>query len=387
MVASFPIASSNGSRAPLEGWRFAGTCGGNLGHMTANPRTSNRIRRVDWHVPGIRRRRRGRGFVYEGPRGRRVTDAATLTRIRGLAIPPAWENVWISPDERGHLQAVGTDAAGRRQYLYHERWRAQRGRAKHERMARFARELPAVRARVDEDLRSRGLTRERVLATAARLLDRAFFRVGGESYADENGSYGLATIRKRQVHVRGSTITFDYVAKGGVRRRTVLEDPDAASVIRALKRRTGGGSELLAWKDGGRWRDVRSTDINAYLKELAGDEFSAKDFRTWHATVLAAVVLSGKDAEATTMTSRRRLTGAAIKDVAGYLGNTPAVCRASYVDPRVIDRFMDAETIRADLATIGADELADPAVQARLEHAVLALLEGERGSLSGSRAA
>jgi DNA topoisomerase I len=341
---------------------------------------------VDWHVPGIRRTRRGRGFVYEGPRGGRVRDEVTLARIQALAIPPAWEDVWISPDARGHLQAVGTDAAGRRQYLYHERWRAQRDRAKHERMVRFAGELPDLRRRVARDLRARGLTRERVLATAARLLDRAFFRVGGESYADQNGSYGLATIRKRQVHVRGATLTFDYVAKGGVRRRTVLEDPDVAAVVRALKRRTGGGSELLAWKDSGRWHDARSTDINAYLKEHAGDEFSAKDFRTWHGTVLAAVVLAGKDAEATTVTSRPRLASAAIRDVAGYLGNTPAVCRASYVDPRVIDRFMDGETIGDDLAGIGADELADPSVQARLEEAVLALLEGQRRR-SGSRAA
>jgi DNA topoisomerase-1 len=356
--------------------------------MAADSRAStNRIRRVDWHVPGIRRRRRGRGFVYEGPRGGRITDAATLARLRALAIPPAWEDVWISPDERGHLQAVGTDAAGRRQYLYHERWRAQRDRAKHQRMTRFAKELPALREQVARDLDGRGFPRERVLATAVRLLDRAFFRVGGESYADQNGSYGLATIRKRQVHVRGATITFDYVAKGGVRRRTIVQDADVAAAVRALKRRDGGGGELLAWKDDGRWHDVRSTDINAYIKEHAGDEYSAKDFRTWHATVLAAVVLAGKDAEATTLTSRRRLAGAAIQDVAGYLGNTPAVCRVSYVDPRVVDRFIDGETIGDDLAGIDPDDLADPAVQARLEAAVLDLLGGEPGRFSKQRAA
>ncbi len=354
---------------------------------TASRATSNRIHRIDWHRPGIRRRRRGKGFVYEGPRGGRVSDDATLERIHALSIPPAWEDVWISPDARGHLQAVGTDAAGRRQYLYHERWRAQRDRAKHERMTRFARKLPGLREQVGRDLDGGGFTRDRVLATAARLLDRAFFRVGGESYADQNGSYGLATIRKRQVHVRGNTITFDYVAKGGIRRRTEVEDADVARAIRGLKRRRGGGGELLAWKDDKRWRDVRSADINAYLKEHSGEEFSAKDFRTWHATVLAAVVLAGKDAEATTVTSRRRLASAAIKDVAGYLGNTPAVCRASYVDPRVIDRFMDAETIGEDLADLGTDDLADPGVQARLEAAVLGLLEGDRGASSGSRAA
>jgi DNA topoisomerase-1 len=349
--------------------------------------STNRIRRVDWHVRGIRRRRRGKGFVYEGPRGGRVTDDATLERVRSLAIPPAWDDVWISPDERGHLQAVGTDAAGRRQYLYHDRWRAQRDRAKHERMTRFARELPPLRAQITRDLGRRGFARERVLAAAARLLDRAFFRVGGESYADQNGSYGLATIRKRQVHVRGATITFDYVAKGGVRRRTIVQDADVAAVVRALKRRTGAGGDLLAWKADGRWHDVRSTDINAYLKEHVGDDYSAKDFRTWHATVLAAVVLAGKDAEATTVTSRRRLASAAIKDVAGYLGNTPAVCRASYVDPRVIDRFIDGETIGEDVAGLDPDDLGDPAVQARLEAAVLELLVGERGRAARSRAA
>jgi DNA topoisomerase IB len=342
--------------------------------------TTTRLRRVDPRRPGLSRRRRGKGFEYTGQDGRRVTDESTLARIRSLAIPPAWNDVWISPDERGHLQAVGTDAAGRRQYLYHERWRERRDREKHERMITFARQLPELRASVDRDLRSDDISRERVLGAATRLLDRAFFRVGGESYAEQNGSYGLATIQKHHVHVHGDTVVFDFVAKAGVRRLARVGDPDLARVVRALKRRSNGGDELLAWRSGKRWRDVRSSDINAYIKELAGPDFSAKDFRTWHATVLAAVVLARKDAEATSTTSRKRLVSSAVREVAGFLGNTPAVCRASYVDPRVIDRFMSGETIGEDLAALDAADLGDAAVQAGLEGMVLELVEGGRGA-------
>ena len=349
--------------------------------------TTTRIRRVDPRRPGLARRRRGKGFEYTEQHGRRVTDERTLARIRALAIPPAWNDVWICPDERGHLQAVGTDAAGRRQYLYHERWRERRDRQKHERMITFARRLPELRAHVERDLRSHGLPRERVLAAAARLLDRAFFRVGGETYAEQNGSYGLATIRKRHVHVQEDTVTFDFVAKAGIRRQARIGDPDLAGVVRALKRRSNGGHELLAWRSGDRWRDVRSSDINAYIKELAGPEYSAKDFRTWHATVLAAVVLAGKDAQATSATSRKRLVSSAVKEVAGFLGNTPAVCRASYVDPRVIDRFMSGETVGEDLAALDAADLGKPSVQGQLETAVLELLEGARGRPAAVRAA
>jgi len=338
-----------------------------------------RLRRVDSRTPGLTRRRRGKGFEYTDAHGRRISDETTLARIRSLAIPPAWSDVWICPDERGHLQAVGTDAAGRRQYLYHQRWRERRDRQKHERMITFARLLPQLRGDVTRDLRLRGLPRERALAAAARLLDRAFFRVGGETYAEQNGSYGLATIRKRHVHVRGDTVTFDFTAKAGVRRVARVGDPELATVVRALKRRPGGGEELLAWRSGTRWRDVRSSDINSYVKERLGHEYSAKDFRTWHATVLAAVLLAGKEAEASTATSRKRLVSVAVKEVAGFLGNTPAVCRASYIDPRVIDRFLAGETIGEELATLDAADLGDAGVQARLEAAVLALLEGARG--------
>jgi DNA topoisomerase IB len=339
-----------------------------------------RLRRVDPSRPGFTRRKRGKGFEYLDQRGRRIDDDATIERIRKLAIPPAWTDVWISPDELGHIQAVGTDAAGRRQYRYHDVWRERRDRSKHERMEAFARRLPEFRATVAEDLAQRGVPKERVLACAARLLDRAFFRVGGESYAEQNGSYGLATIRRDHVEVRGSQLTFDYTAKGGIRRIQRIGDAELAKVVKALKDRDDDGLELLAWKDGSRWRDVRSADINDYLKAHAGEDVSAKDFRTWHATVLAAVVLAGKDIEATTHTSRKRLTSTAVKEVSNFLGNTPAVCRASYIDPRVIDRFMAGETIADDLRELGTSDLTDPAVQARIEAAVLELLIGDRRS-------
>jgi len=339
---------------------------------------ARRLRRVDPSRPGYTRRKRGKGFEYLDERGGRIGDEVVLERIRKLAIPPAWTDVWISPYELGHIQAVGTDAAGRRQYRYHDVWRERRDRSKHERMEAFARRLPEFRSTISHDLGRRGFPRERALACAARLLDQAFFRVGGESYAEQNGSYGLATIRRDHVHVRGALITFDYTAKGGIRRIQRVGDAELAKVVRALQRRDDDGPELLAYKEGALWRDIRSADINEYLKQHAGDDVSAKDFRTWHATVLAAVFLAGKDVEATTHTSRKRLASTAIKEVASFLGNTPAVCRASYVDPRVIDRFMGGETIASDLLELGTDDLADPSVQAKIEAAVLELLIGDR---------
>ena len=342
------------------------------------PPRSLRLRRVDPSGAGLTRRRRGKGFEYLDERGRRIDDEETVARIKALVIPPAWTDVWIAPEANGHIQAVGTDAAGRRQYRYHDAWRERRDRSKHERMEAFARRLPAFRKEIGEDLARRGLPRERVLASAARLLDRAFFRVGGESYTEQNGSFGLATIRRDHVRVRGSQLTFDYTAKGGIRRIQRLGDPELAKVVKALRRRDDESPELLAWKERGRWRDVRSADINTYLKERAGDDVSAKDFRTWHATVLAAVFIADKELQATSNTSRKRLAAAAVREVSGFLGNTPAVCRASYIDPRVIDRFMDGETIVSDLVEIGTDDLTDPDVQARVETAVLDLLTGDR---------
>jgi DNA topoisomerase IB len=335
------------------------------------------LKRVRCTSPGISRRRQGRGFTYVHPNGQPVRDEAARERIRSLAIPPAWEEVWICPDERGHLQAVGTDAAGRRQYLYHADWRARRDRQKFDHVLHLARRLPAMRRACERDLAARGLTRARVLAGAVRLLDLGFFRIGSEAYTDENGSFGLATIRRSHVRVRGGEVRFDFSAKGGQRRIQTIEDPMLARLAGALLRRTGGGRELLAFREGTSWRDVRSEDINAYLKDLAREDISAKDFRTWHATVLTSVLLASQEAteeeRLTSVASRTRAVSAVVKDVAEALGNTPAVCRASYIDPRVIDRFLNGETI----ALPRSRDLTDDRVRAAVESRVLDLLEPE----------
>jgi DNA topoisomerase I len=331
------------------------------------------LRRVRCTGPGISRRRQGRGFTYVHPNGQGVRDDETLTRIRSLAIPPAWQDVWICPDERGHLQAVGTDGAGRKQYLYHEAWRARRDRQKFDRVLRLARGLPAMRKVCDRDIASRGLSRERTLAGAIRLLDLGFFRIGSEAYTEENGSYGLATLRRSHVRVSGNEVRFDFAAKGGQRRIQAIQDPALARLTGSLLRRKGGGRELLAFREGKTWRDVRSEDINAYLKDLAGEEISAKDFRTWHATVLTAALLASQEEGLTSVTSRKRVVSMVVKEVAEVLGNTPAVCRASYIDPRVIERFLNGETI--DLPR-GRD-LTDDRTRGAVESAVLELLDPE----------
>jgi DNA topoisomerase IB len=326
-----------------------------------------RLRRSDCSKPGIRRVRRGKGFSYVDASGRRVTDRGTLDRIAALVIPPAWEDVWVCPDERGHLQAVGVDARGRRQYRYHDDWRLRRDREKFDHMLEFARALPKIRHFCAEHLTEDGLTRNRVLAAAVRLLDVGFFRIGGEDYAVENETFGLATMRKSHVRVDGDAVVFDYMAKGGKRRLHAVVDPDVAEVVAALKRRRGGSPELLAWKAGDRWVDVKSADINAYIKEFSGGDFSAKDFRTWNATVLAATALSVSSEALRSATARKRALARCFQEVAHYLGNTPAVCRSAYVDPRIIDRFRGGSTI--------TDALGDPDRRDVIEHAVLKLLD------------
>jgi DNA topoisomerase I len=334
-----------------------------------------RLHRVDPTAPGIARRRRGAGFSYEDARGRPVRDRAELERIEDLAIPPAWTDVWICSDPDGHLQAAGTDAAGRRQYLYHPVWRERQDSKKFRRIESFARELPAMREEIAHDLALDGVPRERVMAAAVRLLDRASFRIGSETYADRNGSFGLATIRKSHVRIEGSALVFDYTAKGGLRRQQRVEDASLVPLFGRLKRRRSGGVELLAYREDDRWRDVRSGDINDYLKGLVGEEHSAKDFRTWHATVLAAVVISGSDSESVPETSKRRQVTSTVRRVAEHLGNTPAVCRASYIDPRVFDRFREGVTIGAIAHEVDALPDEDEA-RIALEAAVLQLLEG-----------
>lgn len=318
--------------------------------------------------------RRGRGFSYTWPDGATVTDHATLRRIRALAIPPAWTDAWICPDPLGHLQAAGTDAAGRRQYRYHDRWRSRRDEEKFDRMRAFARRLPEIRRHVASDLARRGVPREKALAATVRLLDLALFRVGSESYARQNGSFGVATLRREHVVVSGDAIRFDYRAKSGQRRRFEVRDPELAAVLRTLKRRRDGHPELLAYRDAKGWRDVRSGDVNAYVKALGGNGFSAKDFRTWHGTVLAAVGLAaGGDVPQGARARRSRVTEA-VKDVASMLGNTPAVARASYIDPTLFDRFEQGRTIAERLGDLDGD-LDDPAFRDAVEAAVLELLE------------
>jgi DNA topoisomerase IB len=343
-----------------------------------------RLRRADCSGPGIRRRRHGRGFSYVDADGNRVDEPEVLERIAELAIPPAWEDVWICPYPNGHLQATGTDAAGRKQYRYHDAWRTRRDNEKFEDMVRFAHALPRLRRRVERDLGDCGtLDRACVLAAAVRLLEIGFFRIGSEQYAADNDSYGLATLRKEHVRVEDDGVmVFDFPAKSGQRRRQGIQDRRLAGIVAALKRRRGGGDELLAFKDGRRWRDVRSDDINTYLKDATGGDFSAKDFRTWNATALAAVALAVSGAAATTKTARARAIKRAVDEVAQYLGNTPAVCRASYIDPRVFDAFDAGLTVRPALERVAARvEPGDlPIHQPALESAVLDLLNEDGAS-------
>ena len=338
-----------------------------------------RLRRSDCSTPGIRRRRQGRGFTYVDEDGRRVDEPEVLERIRELAIPPAWEDVWICPYPTGHLQATGTDAAGRKQYRYHDAWRTRRDAEKFDDMVEFATALPRLRERLDRDLGAcAALDRACVLACAVRLLERGFFRIGSEEYAEDNRSYGLATMRKHHVTIEdGGLMVFDYPAKSGQRRLQGIVDERACSIVAALKRRRSGGPELLAYKNGRRWRDVRSEDINEYVKDATGGDHSAKDFRTWNATALAAIALAVSGESAHSKTARKRAIKRAVEEVAIYLGNTPAVCRASYIDPRVFDAFDARLTIRPALERVAAKvrpgEL--PIHQPELERAVLDLID------------
>jgi DNA topoisomerase IB len=308
-----------------------------------------RLRRSTCDGPGIRRRRRGKGFSYHHDDGTPVTEEE-LARIRALVIPPAWTDVWICPWPNGHIQAIGTDSAGRRQYRYHDVWRERRDHEKFDRMLELGERLPALRSRVAFHLRGEELSRDRVLAAAVRLLDTASFRIGGEEYAEENDTYGLASLRRRHLQVRGAEMVFDFPAKLGVRRLATVSDAGAAAVFAALKARRSGSS-LLACRHGSRWKTLHAEDVNAYLKEWIGDQFSAKDFRTWNATVLAAVRLARVDPVPASERARRRAVTAAIGEVAEYLGNTVTVCRGSYVDPRLFEVFerSDGRLLRSAL--------------------------------------
>lgn len=351
------------------------------------------LRRVDPSGPGISRRGRGRGFEYFDPSGAKITDPAELDRLRALAVPPAWRDVWISPDPDAHLLAVGVDAAGRRQYRYHEVWRARRDAEKFDHMLEFARRLPHLRAHCVAALAGDDLGRGRVLACAVRLLDHGFFRIGTERTIDVTDSVGLATMRKEHVAIRGGSIVeFDYPAKGGKRTVRHLADPDVVDVVGRLRRRRTGGDELLAWRDGDGWVDVTADDVNDLIKRYCGADSSAKDFRTWNATVLAAVALA-VTADVDDDRGRARAARRAVDEVAHYLGNTPAVARDSYIDPRVFDRFHSGWTIAGVIGEFGsATGFGEPSHQGGIERAVLDLLDDNvdaravvrRGAIAGA---
>ena len=303
-----------------------------------------RLRRSVVTGPGLRRVRRGRGFSYQNPDGTPVTDQPTLQRINDLVIPPAWKKVWICPHPNGHIQAVGTDAAGRRQYLYHQRWQEERNEEKFDRVLEMSAALPEMRRRVAADLQSRGLTRDRVLALALHLADLGYFRVGSEQYAEENNSYGIATLLCEHVTLQRNAIEFDFPAKSGVQWTLTIDEPEAVRSVRALMRRPERTERLLVCRNGSGWVDIHADDLNTRFKELVGDEYSVKDLRTWHGTVLAATAFVDADPPVN-KTVIKRVESAVMKEVAEELGNTPAVARSSYVDPRVVRAYESELTI------------------------------------------
>jgi DNA topoisomerase-1 len=315
-----------------------------------------RLRRSAVNGPGISRVRNGKGFAYRGPDGELIADEGILQRINDLVIPPAWKKVWISPHLNGHIQAVGTDVAGRRQYLYHQQWQDERAEEKFDRVFEMSKKLPQWRGRIADDLKAPGLKRDRVLGLALHLLDRGYFRAGGEQYAEDNDSYGIATLLCEHVTLRSDAVAFDYPAKSGVRRTVDVEDPDVARAARSLLR-----------------RDIHADDLNARFKELVGDEYSVKDLRTWHGTVLAAAAFVDADPPVS-KTVIKRVESAVMKEVAEELGNTPAVARGSYVDPRVVTGYERELTIAAAARRAARISDVDEA-QAVLEKATRTLIQ------------
>jgi DNA topoisomerase-1 len=290
--------------------------------------------------PGIRRIRRGRHFVYLAPNGRRVSAPGELARIRSLAVPPAYRDVWVCADPRGHLQATGRDARGRKQYRYHTRWREQRDASKFDRMLQFGRCLTRIRRRVAQDLRKPGLPRERVLATLVKLLERTLVRIGNEEYARANGSYGLTTLRNRHVSIRGQRVEFEFRGKSGIRRQFAVDDPAIARIIQRCA--DIPGQELFQWIDAsGKRHRIDSAAVNEYLREASGGDFTAKDFRTWFATIETLQCLRGRAVGNTR--SVKREVKAAVAAVAARLGNTPAVCRKSYIHPQVVSAYTEGQ--------------------------------------------
>ncbi|MFC7485391.1 DNA topoisomerase IB [Knoellia sp. CPCC 206453] len=328
-----------------------------------------RLRTVSPKDRGWTRRRAGKGFSYVDHTGRRL-PAAEIERIRSLAIPPAWEDVWICSVANGHLQAVGTDDAGRRQYLYHPHWRVKRDELKFDRLLDAAAQFPAARRRVTRDLQREGMPLERAAAVAVRLLDLGYFRIGNDVYTDANGSFGLTTLERQHVRRVAEGLRFSFEGKGGIAQEVTIRDKDVASALDVMRRRRTKSNRVLAHRTDSGWVDLEASDVNAYLADLFDATVTAKDFRTWHATVHAAAALASSPEPGDTQASRRRAIKDSVEQVSDYLGNTPTIARKSYVDPRVIDHYENGETIAIPRAT-GRDPLKR---QALVEKAVRNLL-------------
>jgi DNA topoisomerase IB len=328
-----------------------------------------RLRTVSPQDRGWTRRRAGKGFTYVDEAGKRLPQA-DVERIRSLAIPPAWQDVWICSVPNGHIQAVGTDDAGRKQYLYHPDWRAKQDALKFDRILEAAAQFPAARRRVTRDLQQSGMPLTRAAAVAVRLLDLGYFRIGNDVYTDANGSFGLTTLERQHVRKVKEGLQFSFEGKGGIDQQVTIRDHDVAAAITQMRRRRGGSDRVLAHRTDSGWRDLEAGDVNAYLADLFDADVTAKDFRTWHATVHAAVALATSPEPGESLTSRRRAVKEAIEQVADYLGNTPTIAKNSYVDPRVLDRYDSGETITVPRST-GRDPMKR---QAGIEKAVRALL-------------
>jgi DNA topoisomerase IB len=332
-----------------------------------------RLRRSDVTKQGFTRLRSGRGFRYLDHEGRPI-NGEHRERIKALAIPPAWREVWICPWPNGHIQAVGLDDAGRRQYLYHDEWRRQRDEQKYDRVLTLVPHLPDFRRAIAQDLDGSGFSRTKVLAIALRMLDHGVFRTGGEEYAEQNGTHGVATLLREHVRTsRGGAVSFDYVAKGGIDRTLTLVDGPLATAVSRLRRARSETDRLLVYRVGRTWREVRASDVNERFQELVGSDYSVKDLRTWNANVLAAAALAGEP-EPTSKRASRRAEAAMFREVAEHLGNTPAVAKKSYVDPRVVELYERGVTIAPALRELGSADLSQGKIRGSVERAVHTLL-------------
>ncbi len=330
-----------------------------------------RLRTVRPASKGWTRRRVGRGFTYVDDTGAKISPS-DVERIKSLAIPPAWENVWICPVPNGHIQAVGVDSAGRKQYLYHPDWRTKRDAMKFDRVLEVARELSRTRASVLEHLALPAMPLERAAATAVRLLDLGYFRIGSDAYTDENGSFGLTTLERRHVTRRKGRLIFSFTGKSGVDHCIEIDDPLCIDAVETMRRRRSPEPRLMAYQADRRWQPLDASRVNDYLRTSTGGDMTAKDFRTWHATVLAAAALADTKEHGDTKASRKRAIRQAMVEVSTYLGNTPAIAKASYVDPRVVDLYEDGVTIEKEV--VQEEHATTEERQDAIEQAVLKML-------------